>query len=165
VYPAALGEDAPAEFRYNGCIIKQNQYSTLTPSWNNRMEEKRLPKVQILFAFLFGLVVLLAPAFIRSIEAILFLAAGSGLALAVATARIGWAVLRQGKTVVYPFQAWSLALLKRIYGAQAVRELEQKKPQATAQGQKWLGIASLAGGGLAAGAALLAILYALSQIV
>lgn len=114
---------------------------------------------------MFGLVVLLAPVFTHSTEAIILLAAGCGLALGGITARIGWAITQEGKAVVYPFQAWSLALLKRIYGAQAVRELEQKKPQATAQGQKWLGIASLAGGGLAAGAALLAILYALSQIV
>lgn len=160
-----LREAAPADFRYNGYSIRQKQYSTMTPSRNHPLEEKQLPKAQLLFAFLFGLVVLLAPAFVRSSEAAILLAAGSGLALGGVTARIGWTILREGKAAVYPFQAWSLALLKRLYGAQAVRELEQKRAPPTAQGQKWLGIASLAGGGLAAGAALLAILYALSQIV
>ena len=137
----------------------------MTSPRETHKEEKQLPKVQILLAVLFGLVVLLAPLFTRSLEAIIFLASAAGLGLGGVTARIGWAVLVQKKAAVYPFQEWSLSLLNWMYGAQATHELEKKKRPPSAARQNWLGIASLVCGGLVAVAALGAALYALSQLV
>lgn len=125
------------------------------------MEEKRLPYAQILFAILFGLVVILAPLFIRSLEATIFLAGAAGLALGGITTRIGWMITWQGKAAIYPFRDWSLFLLRLVSGEGGISD---SKHRLSAAGQKWLGIASLVLGGLGAAASLLAILFALTQV-
>jgi hypothetical protein len=87
------------------------------------MEEKFLPKIQILLSILFGLFVLFAPFVVRSLEGILFLAAAAGFGLGVITMRLGWVILIQKRTVRYPFAEWSLAVLKLIYGPQVINRL------------------------------------------
>lgn len=124
------------------------------------MIEKRLPNAQILFALLFSLVALLSPLAVRSLNVILLLAATTGLALCAVTARIGWMVLMQGRPAIYPFRGWSISLLRLATGGKMP---QQEKPPPSAAEQKWLGIASLACGGLGALAAFLAMLFALTQ--
>jgi hypothetical protein len=128
------------------------------------MQEKQLPKAQILLAIFFWLVVLLAPLSLRSFEAIMFLSAATGLALACITARIGWLILQQGKAAVYPFQGWSISLLNWMAGAKTGHRSELKQRSPSAASQKWLGIASLVCGLLGAVASAMAILFALTQI-
>ncbi|MBE0697638.1 MAG: hypothetical protein IH586_12015 [Anaerolineaceae bacterium] len=126
------------------------------------MEEKFLPKVQILFAVIFGLIVLFSPFVIRSLEGILLLAATVGFGLGLVTVRLGWVILLQNKTAIYPFREWSLPLLKQIYGAQIVRSLEQKQRTVSPSRQRWLGIASLVGGGFVIAIIVGLIVFALS---
>ncbi len=165
-YPTSLGEEAPADFRYNSCIIKQKQYSTMTPSRNNPLEEKQLPKAQLLFAFLFGLVVLLAPAFVRSSEAVH--PAGGGERAGAGRRRLrglaGPSSAREKQRCI-PSRPGVLPCSSGYTARRQSASWSRRSRSPQPRGKRWLGIASLAGGGLAAGAALLAILYALSQIV
>jgi hypothetical protein len=112
------------------------------------MDEKTLPKLQIFFAVLFGLIVLFAPFLMRSLEGILILAACAGLGLGIITVLLGWAIVIREKEVIYPFRAWSLPVIKLIFGERGMGGLEKKPRRGRAAGQRWVGIASLVGGGL-----------------
>jgi hypothetical protein len=128
------------------------------------MEEKILPKIQILFAILFGLTVIFAPFLFRSLEGILLLAASVGLGLGIVTLLLGWAIVIREKTVIYPFREWSLPLLRLIYGEQTVSGLEKKRRRVPSSSQRWLGIASLVGGGLVVLLTLGTLVFALSNL-
>jgi hypothetical protein len=127
------------------------------------MQEKLLPKIQILCSILFGLIVLFAPFVVHSLEGILLLAAAAGFGLGVISVRLGWVVMVEKKIILYPFEAWSLPLLKMIFGAEMVLGLEKQRRKIPASRQKWMGIANLVCGGLVIAITIGVLLFALSQ--
>ncbi len=127
------------------------------------MKETLLPRIQLIFILLFCLVVLAGPAVVTSFQALVLAAALAGLLLGAASAYLGWLVLARGRTAVYPFSAWSVAILRVLLGPNATRDLERDPHRPGETRRRLVGLANLAAGVLLSAAALAAAIFSLAS--
>ncbi len=105
--------------------------------------EKLLPRIQIVFAVLFAAAALCGPLVFGQAHLALFAAILTGMLLGAATFLIGWRLEVKKSPVVYPFSAWSAAILRLFLSSQQARALKSTRGELSPAARRGLGYASL----------------------
>lgn len=112
------------------------------------MNDKLLPRIQLVLALLFGLAAVIGPMLTAEARRLILGILGIGLLLGAVTVAIGVRLVMQRQPVTYPFFGWSLGVLKAFVGEKQVRPLRKARRGPTPEAMRVLGIASLVLGGL-----------------
>jgi hypothetical protein len=119
---------------------------------------KLLPRLQLIFAILFGAIALFGPVLVSQSDLIILSGALAGVLLGAVTFLIGWRLEFAKGSVIYPFAGWSRGILTLFLNPKQARGLQPANVELSPLAREAIGIFSLAFGPLLAIVLIIAVL-------
>lgn len=123
------------------------------------MKTNLLTRLQLLLIVLFGLAAIFGPALIQQTGGAFLLVVVLGIAFGLVTFSIGYLAVVKKVALEYPFQGWSITILKPFLSPRQKRALYKRQAPITGRAAWWIGVTSMALGGALVVALLVAAIY------
>lgn len=107
------------------------------------MKTTRYTRAQLILVVVFGLAALAGPWLIQNTDGLVLLVVTLGIAIGGITFWIGWLAAVKKYSLDYPFQAWSIAIMKPFLSARQERVLRKNQRPITGRAASVVGIASM----------------------
>lgn len=111
------------------------------------MKTIRLTRLQLILVVLFGLAALTGPWLVQNTDALILVVMFLGVAIGGVTFWIGWLTSVKKYALEYPFEAWSIAVMKPFLSPKQLHTLQKKQHPITGRMASIVGTASLVLGG------------------